>query len=84
VEGVEKPDPRLFAIALERAGGRAETTVHVGDLYYVDVVGARAAGLQPVLLDVAGLYAGCDCPRIAALAELAGVVSEPGRPAIAR
>src|SRR5215472_11996915 len=45
-EGVEKPDPRLFEIALERSGATRETTVHVGDLYYVDVVGARAAGLR--------------------------------------
>ena len=45
-EGVEKPDPRLFQIALERAGARPESTIHVGDLYQVDVVGARAAGLR--------------------------------------
>jgi putative hydrolase of the HAD superfamily len=31
-EGVEKPDPRLFQIALERVGARAETTIHVGDV----------------------------------------------------
>jgi putative hydrolase of the HAD superfamily len=71
VEGVEKPDPRLFRIALERSGGRPETTLHVGDLYHVDVVGARAAGLKVVLLDVAGLYAEADCPRVRSLAELA-------------
>ena len=32
-EGVEKPDPRFFEIALERSGARKETTIHVGDLY---------------------------------------------------
>ena len=69
-EGVEKPDPRLFHIALERSGGRPETTMHVGDLYHVDVVGARAAGLQAVLLDAGGLYEGYDCPRIRAFSEL--------------
>lgn len=69
-EGVEKPDPRLFQIALDRAGSAPETTIHVGDLYHVDVVGARAAGLHAMLLDVAGLYDGCDCPRIRAFAEL--------------
>lgn len=69
-EGVEKPDPRLFHIALERAGGRRETTVHIGDLYHVDVVGARAAGLQAILLDIAGLYREYDCPRIRAFSEL--------------
>ena len=69
-EGVEKPDPRLFQIALERSGADPETTLHVGDMYYVDVVGARAAGLQAVLLDAAGLYEGYDCPRIGSLGAL--------------
>lgn len=50
-EGVEKPDPRLFQIALARAGTTAEGAVHVGDDYLADVVGARRAGLQPFLLD---------------------------------
>jgi len=71
-EGVEKPDPRFFEIALERTGARRESTLHVGDLYHVDVVGARAAGLDAVLLDSAGLYPGADCERVASLSELAG------------
>jgi putative hydrolase of the HAD superfamily len=74
VEGVEKPDPRIFRLALARAGAHAETTVHVGDLYHVDVVGARAAGLRAVLLDAADLYAGCDCTRVRSLSALADSV----------
>jgi putative hydrolase of the HAD superfamily len=74
-EGVEKPDPRLFHIALERSGGRAQTTMHIGDLYHIDVVGARAAGLSAVLLDAADLYQGYDCPRIRRIGELVDVVS---------
>jgi putative hydrolase of the HAD superfamily len=69
-EGVEKPDPRLFQIALERAGARPESTIHVGDLYQVDVVGARAAGLRGVLLDETGLHSDADCDRVGSLAEL--------------
>ncbi|HEX3646229.1 MAG TPA: HAD family hydrolase [Vicinamibacterales bacterium] len=69
-EGVEKPDPRFFHIALQRAGADADTTMHVGDLYHVDVVGARAAGLTPALLDVGGLYPSCDCLRLRSLTEL--------------
>jgi putative hydrolase of the HAD superfamily len=68
--GVEKPDPRLFEIALTRSGARRETTLHVGDLYNVDVVGARAAGLRAVLFDSADLYAGVDCPRVPSLTAL--------------
>ena len=69
-EGVEKPDPRLFRIALERSGSAPATTMHVGDLYHVDVVGARSAGLQAVLLDSARLYEDVDCQRIQALPDL--------------
>jgi HAD superfamily hydrolase (TIGR01509 family) len=69
-EGVEKPDPRFFEIALERSGARRDTTIHVGDLYHVDVEGARAAGLRGVLLDEAGLYPDVDCPRVRTLPEL--------------
>jgi putative hydrolase of the HAD superfamily len=77
-EGVEKPDPRLFQIALARAGARADHTVHIGDLYHIDVVGARAAGLRAVLLDTAGLYPNADCPRIRALGELVGLIGGEG------
>ena len=70
IEGVEKPDPRLFQIALARSGASHDSTIHVGDFYHVDVVGARAAGLAAVLVDVAGLYDDADCPRVASLAEL--------------
>ena len=70
-EGVEKPDPRLFQIGLTRLGGRPETTLHVGDIYHVDVVGARNAGLRGVLLDPFELYRGYDCPRVGSLDALA-------------
>jgi HAD superfamily hydrolase (TIGR01509 family) len=79
-EGVEKPDPRFFQIALERSGASASTTVHVGDLYHVDVMGARAAGIQPILLDTDNLYQGCDCRRIRSLTELVDVIATPPAP----
>ena len=75
VEGVEKPDRRFFRIALERAGAAAAETMHVGDLYHVDVVGARNAGLRPMLLDPHGLYAGYDAERVRTLDELADRLS---------
>jgi HAD superfamily hydrolase (TIGR01509 family) len=75
VEGVEKPDPRFFTIALTRSGARPETTMHVGDLYHVDVVGARRAGLQAILLDTAGLYEGYDCERVSTLDALVDSVA---------
>ena len=75
LEGVEKPDPRLFALALERSGARPATTLHVGDFYWIDVRGARAAGVHAALLDAAGLYPDADCPRIRSLAELADALA---------
>lgn len=73
--GVEKPDPRLFHIALERSGAAADRTVHVGDLYHVDIVGARAAGLRDaILLDAADLYEGADCRRVRSLAGVAATL----------
>jgi HAD superfamily hydrolase (TIGR01549 family) len=69
-EGVEKPDPRFFEIVLARAGGQKETAIHVGDLYHVDVVGARNSGLAAILLDRHDQYAGFDVERVRTLGEL--------------
>jgi len=71
LERVEKPDPRYFELVLERTGARPESTIHVGDLYHVDVTGARAARIRPVLLDPLALYPDADCVRIQSLGELA-------------
>jgi HAD superfamily hydrolase (TIGR01549 family) len=76
--GVEKPDPRLFQLALEQSRADAATTVHVGDIYHVDVVGARNAGLREgILFDMAGLYDGVDCPRVSSLAALVEWIDKP-------
>lgn len=70
--GAEKPDPRIFEIACERAGVRPEQAVHVGDIYEIDVLGARGAGVTPVLIDPHGLCEVRDCARIRAMGELPG------------
>ena len=48
--GAAKPDPAIFARALELAGARAHDAVHAGDDVEADVHGARAAGIEPVLV----------------------------------
>jgi putative hydrolase of the HAD superfamily len=73
-EGCEKPDPRLFRVALERLGARAEETAYVGDVFKVDVVGARAAGLFPILIDPRGVHGDKACDRVATLAEVAALL----------
>lgn len=50
-EGVEKPDPEIFLRAARRMGLEPEKILYVGDLYPPDVAGARAAGMEAVLLD---------------------------------
>jgi HAD superfamily hydrolase (TIGR01509 family) len=60
--GVEKPDPRIFRIALERAGLKPDEAVYVGDLYSIDVVGARAAGMRAILMDPGACWGSRDCP----------------------
>lgn len=51
VVGIEKPDPRIFALALDALGVPAANAVHVGDAIFADVDGARAAGVRPLHLD---------------------------------
>jgi putative hydrolase of the HAD superfamily len=77
--GVEKPDPEIFRIALERMGAEPGTTVFVGDLPSVDLAGAEAAGLAGVLVDRHDLYPGIDAPRLRTVGELPGLLDgNPG------
>lgn len=71
VIGSEKPERAIFEHALRVAKSRPEHTVHVGDLYHADVVGARAAGVHAVLLDPYGDWSEFDCERARDVAELA-------------
>lgn len=67
--GVEKPDPSIFrhAFAYLNPGTAVSEVVYLGNDYGLDVVGARRAGLTPVLIDAAGLYPHADCLRYASL-----------------
>ena len=69
--GADKPQPPIFLKALELAQAKASETIHVGDQYQNDVLGARGVGISPILLDRADYYAEItDCPRIKSLTEL--------------
>jgi putative hydrolase of the HAD superfamily len=67
--GVEKPDPAIFNQALANLSLEVqnETILYVGNEYRADVLGARNAGLVPVLIDRGGLYPNADCLRFASL-----------------
>jgi HAD superfamily hydrolase (TIGR01509 family) len=70
VVGVEKPDPRIFRLALDACGTHPEETIYIGDIYEIDIVGARNAGIRPFLLDPLSLYGEVDCERIDSLTRL--------------
>jgi putative hydrolase of the HAD superfamily len=74
VEGYEKPDPRLFELALDRVGVEPAESVYVGDHPYFDTEPAAAIGMFAVLIDRRGRYPDHPGPRIATLDELPGVV----------
>ena len=53
--GTQKPDPKIFAIALEQLGLEPGDSVMVGDVWATDIAGARAAGVRPVWFNWRGL-----------------------------
>jgi len=72
--GVEKPDPKIFRLGLEQAGVAAGEAVYVGDLYSVDVLGSRAAGLGAILIDPRGFWGARDCDMARDLIEAIGLI----------
>jgi putative hydrolase of the HAD superfamily len=76
--GVRKPDPAIFAAALAALAIRAASCLYVGDSYRDDVVGARAAGLTPVLYDPLGLRPDADVATVGRLWEVLALALGPG------
>jgi len=74
---VSKPDPRIFQIALDAIGVAAVDSWYVGDMPGIDVVGARAAGLWPIVMDTYDFNArtGVDFKCVKSLAEVAAMVT---------
>ena len=71
--GCAKPDPQIFAIALERIGVSPAEALHVGDSETLDVEGAEAAGLRALLIDRAAHTSDPE-RRIRDLREVLGLV----------
>jgi HAD superfamily hydrolase (TIGR01549 family) len=70
IVGVEKPRAEIFEAALASMKASASESLYVGDVYSVDYVGARNAGMEAVLLDVSGTYRDRDLPRVESLEQL--------------
>jgi HAD superfamily hydrolase (TIGR01549 family) len=69
-----KPDPGVFEYALQRMNLSPQDVVYVGDNYYADIVGARRAGLRPVLYDPRGVFPDPDCTLIKSFDELSSAI----------
>jgi putative hydrolase of the HAD superfamily len=75
LEGVEKPDPRIFELAMTRAGVSPERSVYVGDNPEFDVGPALAVGMLPILIDRRGRSENEErATRITRLDQLPGVL----------
>ena len=70
VAGVEKPDPRIFDLAVLTANRPREEIVYIGDSIFHDIEGARRAGMNAILVDRLNRYPDFDGCRICNLTEL--------------
>jgi HAD superfamily hydrolase (TIGR01662 family) len=71
-----KPEPGLFEHALKLADVTAQQAIYVGDNYFADVVGARRAGLTPILVDPRGVFPEADCITIKTFEELSAILKD--------
>ena len=78
--GINKPDARLFHIALDRLSVSAAQAVHVGDSWSADIEGAINAGIRPVWFNRFGAAAArSGVAEVADLRELLdGLAKNPG------
>lgn len=80
--GVEKPDPKIFEVAIKKVGLSPKKLLMVGDDLLADVQAAQAVGMRGVLLDRRNRYeeagGGIDrCPRIKNLLGLKSLLGPP-------
>jgi len=73
--GLAKPDPRFYRMAAQAGGVAPHQALMIGDSYHADVLGARAAGMDALLLDRAGTAGPVDVPIIRSLAELPALLA---------
>jgi putative hydrolase of the HAD superfamily len=75
IERLEKPQPEIFELAMERLGARPEETLHAGD-HPVNDGAASRVGIGAVLVDREGAHADAEHPRVRDLAELLAFVTD--------
>ncbi len=79
-----KPEPGLYELALQRANAIPDYAIHIGDSYIHDVLGARAVGITPILIDRPGSLRAeeVDCLLIHDLREVLDLLDIPAAPAL--
>ena len=68
--GVEKPDPAIFRAGLAAMQVQPSDSIYIGDVYAIDVLGARSVGMRAILIDPFRVCDHEDCARISSLSEL--------------
>jgi HAD superfamily hydrolase (TIGR01509 family) len=68
--GVEKPDPAIFRAGFDALQVNPGESLYIGDVYAIDVLGARSVGMRAILIDPFRVCDHQDCPRISSLSEL--------------
>ncbi len=76
IVGVDKPDERIFTQVLDELSLSPAESVYIGDMFYIDVVGANGAGIPAIHLDPFNLYDGWKGFRIASVRELPRVLKK--------
>jgi REG-2-like HAD superfamily hydrolase len=75
IEGVEKPNPKIYERALEVAGVAPEAAVHIGDSPTMDIEPAASVGIRTILLDRWDRYPDAEGVRVASLSEVPRAIS---------
>jgi HAD superfamily hydrolase (TIGR01509 family) len=74
--GVQKPHPEIFHAALRSLNVQADESLYIGDVYSIDYIGARNAGMHAIVFDPYGTYTKDGIPRITRLEDLKGKLVE--------
>lgn len=74
-----KPDPYIFEYTLRAVNVSPEETVHVGDTFEADIVGAQGVGIRPILIDREGTQTGRWDETIRSLTELPELLYNTGK-----
>jgi len=78
----EKPDPRIFNIAFEKAGVEPEQCIYIGDNYYDDCIGSIRVGMDCLIInpyDKLGMEEVKDCDIITDISEIFEYIPEDNK-----